>query len=350
MKERKNGIILAVMISAVLLGCASPNDVANDPTVTLLAISGVTAPSFGAAPATSLDASQYAGTISWSPAVNGAFAASTVYTATITLSPKAGYTMTGVKANGFTVAGATSVANAADSGTVTAAFPATGSLNYVSPTIGTLVYVPAGRYQRDGKSANISEITKPYRISQYEITRAQFKAIMGVDPSDPAHSSGMNDPVQMVNWYHAIAFCNKLSLAEGLQPVYAVNVGGTMVDWKALTYADVPTVINSSWDAPIIILSNNGYRLPTETEWMWAAMGAPADGQNGGTNTNGHGKQYAGQVGANKFNDYAWNMDNSNGTTHPVGTKLPNELALYDMNGNVSEWCWDWYSGDRPDS
>jgi formylglycine-generating enzyme required for sulfatase activity len=222
------------------------------------------------------------------------------------------------------------------------------SYDYVSPAIGALIYVPKGTFQRDGTSTNTSTVSA-FRMSQNEITRAQFLAIMGTDPSDTAYSSGTSDPVQKANWYHAIAFCNKLSLAEGLTTVYSVS---GVTDWAALSYASIPTSTNSAWDAATAAWDNEGYRLPTEMEWMWAAMGAPADGQGGGTNTSGYLKAFAGSTGINAIGDYAWYGDNSGGTTHPVGTslgpKLPNELDLYDMSGNVWEWNWDWFSSAYP--
>jgi formylglycine-generating enzyme required for sulfatase activity len=96
--------------------------------------------------------------------------------------------------------------------------------------------------------------------------------------------------------------------------------------------------------------SKNGYRLPTEMEWMWAAMGADTTSQ---PNTAGYSKTFAGSDGSNSIGDYAWYDGNAGGKTHEVGKKAANELGLYDMSGNVFEWCWDWYSsyqsGSQPD-
>ncbi|HOQ93173.1 MAG TPA: SUMF1/EgtB/PvdO family nonheme iron enzyme, partial [Treponemataceae bacterium] len=126
--------------------------------------------------------------------------------------------------------------------------------------------VPAGSFQRDETTTNISKITNSYYLGKYPITRQQFFDVMGKDPSDTAKSSGMNDPVQMVNWYHAIAFCNKLSLLEGLSPAYTV---GGVSDWAALAFSSIPTSENKNWDKAECDWEANGYRLPTKKEWMW---------------------------------------------------------------------------------
>jgi len=398
-------------VSAVFGGTAA--------TINIAVVPGVTAPVTGATPVTTItETAQYTGTVSWSPA-HGTFAAGTVYTATVTLTPKAGFTLVGVAANFFTVAGGTST-NAASSGLVSVVFAATtepvtaigevsgvpmdgqtltaGAVTPGGATVGyrwqvsndgvngwndisgansntyavnlansavgdyvrvvatgngsyggevfsaaekiqgmpTMVSVPAGTFQRDANAANTSFVSA-FSMSAHEITRAQFARFMGTDPTDATYSSGRADPVQMVNWYHAIAFCNKLSIAEGLPPVYTIGGSTDPAVWGAVPLSD-----NSTWNAAVCSWSANGYRLPTEMEWMWAAMGAPADGQNGGTNASGYSKAFAGSDGSNSLDAYAWYTTNSNSKTHPVGTKLANELGLSDMSGNIREWCWDY--------
>ncbi len=209
-----------------------------------------------------------------------------------------------------------------------------------APDFGAMVYVPAGSFQRDANPNNISEITQGFLMSQYPVTQQQFEAIMGVNPSQfNTGGDAANRPVEYVSWYHAIAYANKLSIAAGLTPAY--NVSG--VDFHALTYDDVPLSASNAWSRVTVDWAADGYRLPTEMERLWAAMGATSghDYPGDGVYTTGYDRAFAGSTGANDAADYAWHNHPGGTGTAPVGSKRPNELGIHDMSGNVNEWVWD---------
>lgn len=141
-----------------------------------------------------------------------------------------------------------------------------------------------------------------------------------------------------VSWYEAIAFCNRLSWIDNKQLVYSISDDSNS---DLLNKYMIPETDNEIWNAVTQDLTANGYRLPTDAEWMWAAMGADKTTQ---PNTSGYRKAFAGSTGSNSIDDYAWYEGNSDyeNWIHTVGIKYANELGLRDMSGNLKEWCWDW--------
>jgi formylglycine-generating enzyme required for sulfatase activity len=190
-----------------------------------------------------------------------------------------------------------------------------------------LVRIPAGAFMMSNPAHPVT-LTKDFLMGKYPVTQELYAKVMGRNPShfisSPAYGEAQaRRPVEQVSWYDAIVFCNRLSILEGLSPVYRIQGSTDPKVWGA-----VPTSRNSTWDAVTVNWDANGYRLPTEAEWEYACRA-------GTTTTYNLGDSWSG--------DWGWYSGNSSDMTHEVGKKTPNAWGLYDMHGNVWEWVWDWH-------
>ncbi len=191
-----------------------------------------------------------------------------------------------------------------------------------TPPAITMITIPAGTFAmgtwyENGHERPVRNVTisRPFLLSKYEVTQNLWKKVMG---NNPSHFIGDSLPVEKINWFDAVTFCNKLSQKLGLTPVYTI-VNDTTILWNKQA---------------------DGYRLPTEAEWEYACRA--------GTTTEFYTGTFSNTLIDSALDKAGWYCGNSQNKTHPVGKKIPNNFGLYDMHGNVWEWVWDWFSYYTP--
>ncbi|MDE0867234.1 MAG: formylglycine-generating enzyme family protein, partial [Rubripirellula sp.] len=171
-----------------------------------------------------------------------------------------------------------------------------------------LKLIPAGTFTMGDANGDSDEtphqvtLTKPFKLGIHEVTQSQYEQVMG---SNPSQDKGTDNPVENVNWTGAVNFCRRLSAL------------------------------------PAEKAAGNLYRLPTEAQWEYACRAGTTTRYSFGDD------EFDGRSG---LGEYAWWRGNIDGKSHPVGSKQPNAWGLYDMHGNVWEWCQDWYDEDYYES
>jgi formylglycine-generating enzyme required for sulfatase activity len=171
---------------------------------------------------------------------------------------------------------------------------------------GKMIAIPPGQVTLSDRRTQRSWSVElaPYELATFPVTQALYEQVTDLRPST---AQGATLPVEGVSWWDAVRFCNALSQHHGLAPAYRLHTDGEGIEWDT---------------------SADGYRLPTEAEWEHACRAGTT------------GPHYA------PLDEIAWYRGNSHEQIHEVGRKRPNPWGLYDMLGNVWDWCWDIYDAD----
>ncbi|WP_223864709.1 MULTISPECIES: formylglycine-generating enzyme family protein [unclassified Streptomyces] len=176
----------------------------------------------------------------------------------------------------------------------------------MNASAGKMIAIPPGQVTLSDRRTQRSWSVElaPYELAAIPVTQALYAQVTGLRPST---AQGAQLPVDSVSWWDAVRFCNALSQHDGFAPAYRLHTDGEDIEWDT---------------------SADGYRLPTEAEWEHACRAGTT------------GPHYG------PLDEIAWYRGNSDEQIHDVGRKRPNPWGLYDMLGNVWDWCWDIYDAE----